>query len=110
MDLSESRNPIEQLAAEFMRRRRNGESPAISEYVHAYPDFADEIQELFPALEMMESVRKDVVEDSPATANSTTLTRPGDMVGDYRIVRELGAVAWALSMRRSKNRLVVVSR
>ena len=35
------RNPVEALAEEFMRRRRDGEVPTIDEYDRRHPDFAE---------------------------------------------------------------------
>jgi hypothetical protein len=47
---------VEQLAEEFVARRRRGEQPAISEYTARYPDLAEEIRDLFPALLMVEDL------------------------------------------------------
>ena len=41
---SDNRNPVEELAEEFMRRRRNHENPSVDEYARAYPELASEIQ------------------------------------------------------------------
>ncbi len=43
-----------QLADEFAERYRRGERPPLSEYTDKYPELADEIRELFPALVAME--------------------------------------------------------
>jgi hypothetical protein len=51
---SGDRNPVERLAEEFAERYRRGERPSLTEYVEKYPQHADEIRELFPALVMME--------------------------------------------------------
>ena len=48
------RDPVEELAEEFLARVRRGERPALSEYTAAHPELADEIRDLFPALVMME--------------------------------------------------------
>ena len=88
MSSEEKRNPIEELAEEFMQRRRNGESPSPEDYARQYPDYADEIQDLFPTLEMMEHIRKDVVE--PEMIESTPSTEVGQLLGDFQILREIG--------------------
>jgi WD40 repeat protein/serine/threonine protein kinase len=89
---SDPRHPVEALAEEFLERKRRGEQPTLHEYLDRYPDLADEIRELFPALLMME----DLGDDSGATTGSLA----GDGVaavgarlqklGDYRILREVG--------------------
>src|SRR4051794_24013723 len=85
-------NPVDRLAEEFAERYRRGERPALSEYVERYPEHADEIRELFPALAFMEQLK-------PAAADLTGAfeapvrpaeASPGQYLGDYRIVREVG--------------------
>ena len=41
---------LEQLAEEFVERHRRGERPSLTEYCDRYPDLAQEIRQLFPAL------------------------------------------------------------
>lgn len=83
-DSKSERNPIDKLAEQFAQRLRRGERPALSEYVQQYPDLADEIRELFPALVMMEQL-KPTSEDDDCTAGQ----RP-ERIGDYRLLREIG--------------------
>jgi hypothetical protein len=47
---SSDRHPVEQLAEEFIERQRRGERPSLTEYTARYPDLAEEIRDLFPAL------------------------------------------------------------
>jgi hypothetical protein len=54
---SSDRNPVDALAEEFVARYRRGERPSLTEYTTKYPDLADEIRDVFPALLMMEDVR-----------------------------------------------------
>ncbi len=56
MSISESEqfNLLDQLAEEFAERFRRGERPALSEYTRRYPELADEIRELFPAMVKVE--------------------------------------------------------
>jgi hypothetical protein len=56
-DRSADRDPLDLLAEEFVARYRQGERPALAEYVEAYPELAEQIQELFPALVMMEQIK-----------------------------------------------------
>src|SRR4029077_12038234 len=61
---SSDRDPLERLAAEFLDRRRRGENPSPSEYAEQYPQWAEQILEFFPALELMEGLK-------PATNDRT---------------------------------------
>ncbi len=88
------RNPVEVLAEEFVERRRRGECPSLSEYTRKYPDLAEAIVDLFPALVVMERV-KPVAEDTPgsagpASSSPTELVKPArGQLGDFRILREV---------------------
>jgi len=44
------RNPVERSAEEFAERQRRGEQPSPTEYATCYPQWAEEVRELFPAL------------------------------------------------------------
>jgi WD40 repeat protein/serine/threonine protein kinase len=89
---SSDRDPLERLAAEFLDRRRRGENPSPSEYADQYPQWADQILEFFPALEVMEGFkprsgdRNDSPDDQAQAAFAPRLER----LGDYRILREIG--------------------
>ena len=50
------RETVEQLAEEFVERYRRGERPSLSEYAARYPEHAEEIRKLFPALVVMEQI------------------------------------------------------
>ncbi|HEX5272381.1 MAG TPA: serine/threonine-protein kinase, partial [Gemmataceae bacterium] len=89
---SDDRNPVEELAEQFAQRLRRGERPSLTEYVNRYPQHADEIRDLFPALALMEQLK-------PAAGDLTSAadSRPGggsprrpEYLGDYRILREVG--------------------
>ena len=88
------RNPIEVLAEEFVERRRRGECPSLSEYTRKYPELAEAIVDLFPALVVMERV-KPVAEVRPASggpeaSSPTDLVGPArSQLGDFRILREV---------------------
>ena len=51
---SEQYDLLDQLAEEFAARFRRGERPALKEYTDRYPELADEIRELFPAMVKVE--------------------------------------------------------
>jgi serine/threonine protein kinase/WD40 repeat protein len=82
---------VEQLAEEFTERYRRGERPSLAEYTSRYPELADQIRELFPALVEMEQLAS--VEGphtgpyAPAASGSRS---PPQQLGEYRILREIG--------------------
>jgi eukaryotic-like serine/threonine-protein kinase len=82
------RNPIDALAEEFAERYRRGERPSLTEYTRKYPELAAEIQELFPALAVMEQL-KPVAPDASAELYNLQGKRP-ERIGDFRILREIG--------------------
>jgi hypothetical protein len=80
---------LEQLAADFVERHRQGKYPPLSEYTDRYPDLAADIRDLFPALVQTEKLKpSDAADDfeRPATPALADLER----LGDYRILREVG--------------------
>ncbi len=88
---SADRDPIEILADEFIQRRRRGERPSLAEYVERYPQWADEIRAIFPAMLMLEEAGPASAAGEPrialrAAANGSAPRH----VGDYRILREIG--------------------
>ncbi len=91
---SADRDPLDLLAEEFVARYRRGERPALAEYVESHPELAEQIQEVFPALLMMEQVK-------PAEGNQArnppgarlpqpSSSFPIERLGDFRILRVLG--------------------
>ncbi len=86
---SEQYDRLDQLAEEFAARFRRGERPTIEEYADNYPELADDIRELFPAMvkvERVEGARQDEDESAKLQAAHPPLTQ----VGDYRILRQIG--------------------
>jgi WD40 repeat protein len=86
IDDSQGYDLLDRLAEEFAGRFRRGERPALEDYTDRYPELADEIRELFPALIKVEQV-EEIFQDRDEAA---TKTPPLSQVGDYRIIREIG--------------------
>ncbi|MCA9216180.1 MAG: protein kinase [Planctomycetales bacterium] len=86
-----SRPTFEQLAEEFAERYRRGESPAPDDYARQYPEFAEEIQDLFPAMMMMEDISPDsndsIIASGPRCRTDQKLP---SQIGDFRIIRQAG--------------------
>src|SRR5262249_50577447 len=86
------RETVERLAEEFVERYRRGERPPLSEYVDRYPEHADEIRELFPALVLMEQIApgRDESASTSLASRGTGLAGQLQRLGDYLILREVG--------------------
>src|SRR6476620_1922201 len=85
------RDPVEELAEEFLGRFRRGERPALSEYTARHPELAEEIRELFPALVLMEEAGRREPDRSPPRGPQVAGDgQPLQRLGDYRILREVG--------------------
>jgi serine/threonine protein kinase len=88
---SPHRNPVEELAEEFLQRYRRGERPSLTEYIGRRPELAGEIRELFPALVMMEEAGPKSEESVGRAGNvSDRSGRTPERLGDYRILRQVG--------------------
>ena len=83
-DISQQ-NSVESLAEEYLERKRRGESPAISEYKTKYPDLADEIEDVFPAMELMEDFKPASGDLSDESSSSRPIVPDLKQVADYRI-------------------------
>ena len=91
MDSSSDRHPVEALAEEFLARKRRGENPPLSEYIEQYPQWAEEIADIFPAMELMEDFKPASVDLSDGVEDGTSASIPElHQVADYRILKEIG--------------------
>ncbi len=82
------RDPIDELAEEFVELWRRGEYPSVASWAHAHPAHADTIQRLFPTLIAIECLKSPLLPQSPAcVCHGDNLP---ERIGDCRIVREIG--------------------
>ena len=88
VQLNEERDPLEEVVDEFLDEYRQGRAPSLSEYTEKYPSHADDIRELFPAIIMMEQLKKPeiVPPEPPKVVSGISL----EVIGDFEIVREIG--------------------
>lgn len=83
------RDPVEQLADEFAERFRHGQFPSVTEFVSRHPEYAAELQELLPAVAMMEQLKNR--EESRFSSLEKQAAISGlKQLGDFRILREIG--------------------
>src|SRR5262249_25436005 len=85
------RNPIERLPEEFLARPRRCECPSLTEYTSRYPELAEEIRDLFPALLLVERLKPAGDDSSGAAAvRPRSPTAPiGEAIGqlgDFRLI------------------------
>ncbi len=84
-------DPFGQIADEFVEAFRQGQRPSVEEFARRYPEHADEIRDMLPALVLMEKAK--TADDgsgqrrqAKAAAGAATL----EQLGDYQILREVG--------------------
>jgi serine/threonine protein kinase len=82
------RDPLEVLAAEYMERLRQSQSPSAEEYAAKHPSLAEEIRELFPTIALTERLKAKQARSSGGRA-SLGAAQP-KRLGDFRLIREIG--------------------
>lgn len=78
---------IDEAAESFVARFRAGQTPSVEEFAVRYPEMADELRELLPALVLLE--RHAALNSTPALS-PPSIAEPPRQIGDFRIVREIG--------------------
>src|SRR6516225_5343629 len=83
---------VEQLAEEFLERKRKGQRPTVAEYLARYPHLADEIRDVFPVLGLVEDFKPGSGEatGSFGGAEIPGVEKPLERLGDFRILRLIG--------------------
>lgn len=85
----DDRDPVDIAADEFAERYRNGEYPSVTEYAQRFPEQAEELKELLPAVAMMEQLKQK--EESRIDSFERQSVISGlQQLGDFRIIREIG--------------------
>jgi WD40 repeat protein/serine/threonine protein kinase len=85
-------DPLDDLADEFLDRCRRGERPLLTEYTERYPELAERIRSVFPALIVMEEIGP-----GESQANLLELDQKGSgatmpqRLGDYLLLRPIGS-------------------
>jgi serine/threonine protein kinase len=70
---------------------RRGESPLVTEYTEKYPEWAEEIEDLFPARDLMEELKlkSDDLSDGQESSSADSVPHVRQ-IGDYRILHQIG--------------------
>src|SRR5262245_57993844 len=88
-DLSTA-DPLGQIADEFVEAFRQGKRPSVEEFARRYPQHAEEIREMLPALVLMEKARAAEAPGGRRHARAAAAAVPLSQLGDYQILREVG--------------------
>src|SRR6516162_9214216 len=84
-------DPFGQIADEFVEAFRQGQRPSIEEFARRYPQHADEIRDMLPALLLMEQAKAgDDSPGQPRPAQASAAAPPLKQLGDYQILRQVG--------------------
>jgi WD40 repeat protein/serine/threonine protein kinase len=78
--------PLGQIADEFVEAFRQGKHPSVEEFAQRYPEHADEIREVLPALVLMEKAKASEAPGQQCPADAAPLQQ----LGDYQVLREIG--------------------
>jgi len=81
------RDPLDLIAEEFAELCRRGQTPSVTDFVVRYPEHAEDLANLLPAVGQMESLKR---LRRPPTDVLPLLENMPARIGDYKIVREIG--------------------
>jgi WD40 repeat protein/tetratricopeptide (TPR) repeat protein len=87
---SAGRDPLEVVIESFLARFRAGERPGIEEFAARHPELAGPLRDLLPALVMVEQDLTVDREPRPRPVPLPASPLEGRLLGDYRILREVG--------------------
>ncbi len=82
-------DPLGQIADEFVEAFRQGKRRSVEEFARRYPEQADEIREMLPALVLMEKA-KTADDGSGQRRQAAAVAATLEQLGDYQILREVG--------------------
>ena len=92
---------VSRLSDEFLDRLDRGERPEVEEYAARHPDLAAILRQVLPALEALRSPA-----EGSGFPTDPMLLEPHaiGLLGDYRILREVGRGGMGWSTRRNRSR------
>jgi serine/threonine protein kinase/WD40 repeat protein len=85
-------DPFGRIADEFVEAYRAGKRPSLDEFAARYPEQADEIRDLLPALVLVEQAKSTEGGGPPIADNSCRAldSKLPRVLGDYSLIREIG--------------------
>src|SRR5438876_123919 len=84
-------DPFGPIADEFVEALRQGKRPSVEEFARRYPEQADAIRDMLPALALMEQARSaDDAAGQRRQARAAAGATPLQQLGDYQILHEIG--------------------
>ena len=105
-------DPFGPIADEFVEACRQGKNPSVEEFARRYPQHADDIRDMLPALALMEQAK--ATDDIPGQGRSpkgSAAAPPLSQLGDYQILREVGRGGMGVVYRardRRRNQVVAL--
>ncbi len=88
MNSTTDRDPLDLVAEEFADRCRRGEMPSVTDFLGRYPNLAEDLRDLLPAVAQMELLKRHRHSSTPLPV--VHVSDCPEKLGDYRILRELG--------------------
>ena len=88
--MASERDPVEELAAEYVERLRRGEAPVIAEYQRQHPALAAEIGALFPLMASLEKLKPGPAMNSATATFAKAVASRQVQLGEFTVLHELG--------------------
>src|SRR6516162_9160777 len=105
-------DPFGQIADEFVEAFRQGQRPSVEEFARRYPEHADDIRDMLPALALMEQSKSaDDISGQGRWSKSAAAAPPLSHLGDYQILREIGRGGMGVVYRardRRRNQIIAL--
>jgi hypothetical protein len=83
-------DPFGHTADELVEAFRQGLRPSVEELARRYPEHADEIREMLPALVLIEKAKSAAAPGQRRPGPVSAAPAPLSLLGDYQILREVG--------------------
>jgi serine/threonine protein kinase len=87
---SSTASALAELVEEFTNRLQAGEAVDVESYIRRYPEHAERIRQLLPALELLADLGHSLHTGPDGAAVVDSEDRVSGTLGDFRIVREVG--------------------
>jgi WD40 repeat protein/serine/threonine protein kinase len=81
---------LAEIVEEFTNRVQTGETAAIDEYVQKYPEYAERLRQLLPALALLDELGRSLSSSPGRAPTASGEDSLSGILGDFRIVRQVG--------------------